>query len=304
MKPSIKTYKSEDFRKEYLNDDPELNRLFEKSIVDFFCLRVEDLIEGVLKPIKPSREESHTIIYITEGSYKTKIGFEEYTVEAGNVLVIQAGTVFSVEHIITKNKGFTCHFHPDLLEGRFGNRSLVSEFEFLEVGHPSVVNVDHHSKGAVDNVFERLVREFRSVDKPNPQIIQSYLYALLSELNVLFGLNSYKERNSFIRIVSKLKSLAHTHAQKNLKVSDFAELMNLSPNHLNKAVKAITTNSASQLIDEVKMIESKYLLYQSDLSISEISFEMGFSDPSYFTRFFKKKEGIAPSEFRKMIEKS
>lgn len=93
-------------------------------------------------------------------------------------------------------------------------------------------------------------------------------------------------------------------SRKNLKVADFAKMMNVSPNHLNKSVKTITAKSVSQLIDDVKLIEIKYLLYQSNLSIREISYEMGYLDPSYFTRFFKRRTGMSPAEFRQLIEKS
>nr|WP_252732479.1 helix-turn-helix transcriptional regulator [Cellulophaga baltica] len=80
--------------------------------------------------------------------------------------------------------------------------------------------------------------------------------------------------------------------------------MNISPNHLNKSVRVNTSKSATEIIDEIKLIEIKYLLYQSNLSISEISYEMGYLDVSYFTRFFKKREGVSPKEFRGLIEKS
>ena len=66
---------------------------------DFFCLRIEDVSERVLQPILPSKEESHTIILVTEGSYKTKIGFKEYTISSNQIVIYQAGTVFSTEEI-------------------------------------------------------------------------------------------------------------------------------------------------------------------------------------------------------------
>lgn len=304
MKSKIKTYNSEGFRKEYFNGTPKLNELFKKSIEDFFCLRIEDLISGVLKPILPSREESHTLIFVTEGSYKTRIGFKEYKIQTNQVLIIQAGTVFSVEKIMDNVKGFTCHFHPNTLIGKFGNRSLVSEFEFLNIGNYPIVDVKDSSKSALLNIFVRLVAEFESDYQSNPNIIHSYLYTLLTELKILFGHNYSTKQNASYQITSQLRTLAHERVKENLKVADFARIMNISPNHLNKSVKTITAKSASKIIDAIKLIEIKYLLYQSGLSISEISYEMGYLDPSYFTRFFKKREKISPTKFRELIEKS
>ena len=304
MRAKIKTYNSEDFRQEYFNNDSELNRLFEKSIADFFCLRIEDLISGVLKPIAPSREESHTLIFVTYSSYKTEIDFKGYEIRANQILTIQAGAVFSVDEIIGNVRGYVCHFHPNTLIGLFGNRSLISEFEFLNTGNYPVIDLKESARIAVVNLFERMVSEFKSEGHPNSSIIHSYLYALLTELKILYGKEYISSLSASYRLLSKLRMLAHQKVKENLKVADFASIMNVSPNHLNKAVKSITSKKASEIIDEIKLIEIKYLLYQSNLSISEISYQMGYLDPSYFTRFFKKREKISPTDFRKMIEKS
>ncbi len=303
MEPKIKTYNSKEFRREYFNDSQKLNRLFERSIIDFFCLRIEDVIAaGGIKPILPSREESHTLIYVTKGSYNTKIGFKEYTIKPNDVLIIQAGVVFSTEKINKNIKGFSCHFHPDTLIGKFGNRSLISEFDFLNTGNHPIIDIND-SKSAVQNIFERLTVEFKGTEKPNLIIIHSYLYALLAELKILYGQNHPVTQSAAYRMTSQFRALAYKTAKENLKVADLAKMMNVSPNHLNKSVKSTTSKTASEIINEIKIIEIKYLLYQSDLTISEISYEMGFSDPSYFTRFFRKREGISPTEFRQLIEK-
>ena len=300
----IKTYNSESFRKEYFNSTPELDKLFSRSIEDFFCLRIEDISERVLKPIYPSREESHTIIFLTVGSYKTKIGFKEYTVTPNQIVVFQAGAVFSTEHISKNVKGYACHFHPDILIGEFGNRSLISDFEFLYVGNRPTVEVKQESTFAIQNIFERLCSEFESSGNQNPMIVHSYLYTLLAELKILFAQNNRVSQSASFQIASQFRKLAHENVKKNLKVADYAEMMNISPNHLNKSVKRVTSKSASDLHDEIKLIEIKFLLYQSGLSVSEISHEMGYSDASYFTRFFKKRTNLSPTAFRNRIEKS
>lgn len=304
MKSDIVTYNSEGFRKEYFNASPELNKLFEKSLEDFFCLKIEDLTERVLKPILPSREESHTLIFVTEGSYKTKIGFKEYTVSPDEVVALQAGCVFSTDQVSTEVKGFTCHFHPNILIGKFGNRSLLLEFDFLTNGNHPIVDLRPENKKIILFLLQRLVKEFKSEGTPNPDIIHAYLYTLLTELKVSNGQNRLVGQSASHQITSQFRLLANDKVKQNLSVSDFAKILNISPNHLNRSVKAITSKSASEIIDEAKLIEIKYLLYQSDLSVSEISYQMGYLDASYFTRFFKKRERMSPTEFREMIEKS
>jgi AraC-like DNA-binding protein len=85
-----------------------------------------------------------------------------------------------------------------------------------------------------------------------------------------------------------------THSSK-----DFAEKLNISPDHLNKSIKLLTGKTAKELIQSKVSTEAKRLLYFSDLSNKEIAFQLGFREPSHFSTFFKKCTGQSPSEYRK-----
>jgi AraC-like DNA-binding protein len=81
-------------------------------------------------------------------------------------------------------------------------------------------------------------------------------------------------------------------------VKDYADRLNESPAHLNKIVKTITGENASEFIIKRIILEAKRLLIYTDLSNKEISFAINYDDPSYFSRLFRKKVGASPSEFR------
>ena len=81
-------------------------------------------------------------------------------------------------------------------------------------------------------------------------------------------------------------------------------MLNVTPNHLNKSIKSVTGKSPTKWIDETILLEAKYLLYQTNLTINEIAMQVGHYDQSYFSRIFKKHEGLTPIEYRKLIEKS
>ena len=72
----------------------------------------------------------------------------------------------------------------------------------------------------------------------------------------------------------------------------------MSPNHLNRAVKAETGRSASVWIDNARVSLARELLLDRSMSMSEIAERLGFSEASYFSRFFRKVTGVSPSEFR------
>ncbi len=88
--------------------------------------------------------------------------------------------------------------------------------------------------------------------------------------------------------------------QRKMSVADYAVLLNVTPNHLNKAVKGATGKSVLEWIDESLMMSAKMMLRNTDLTISEVAERLGILDPSYFARRFKQLTKISPSEFRRL----
>ena len=81
-------------------------------------------------------------------------------------------------------------------------------------------------------------------------------------------------------------------------VQEFADYLSVSPNHLNKSVKITTGKSAHELLEEMRILEAKVLLSQTELSIGEIAFRLGKVDPSDFSRFFRAKTHLTPKQYR------
>jgi len=82
-------------------------------------------------------------------------------------------------------------------------------------------------------------------------------------------------------------------------VSELAELMNMSRSNLLRKIRKDTQLSASQFIRQVRILKSMQLLDQTELAISEISYEVGFGNNSYFIKCFREFYGYSPGEFRK-----
>lgn len=80
-------------------------------------------------------------------------------------------------------------------------------------------------------------------------------------------------------------------------------MLYVTPNYLNALSKDVTDRSAGELIRDRILLEAKRLLTNAKMTISEIALELDFMDNSYFTRFFKKYEGVTPETFRKQFIK-
>lgn len=298
----IKTFNAESYRSNFIQSGAQLDAILKTDHSKFFIVRVEQLIRLMKLPVPPAKTNTHTFIYLTEGEAVMRIGCESYKIVKDECLVVAAGQVFSFDNV-NINKGYLFNFHDDIMIGKLAKHDLLKDFEFLRVWGNPKIGLDAQTSGFVRQLLERILVEYEMNGLLSLEIIQSYLIALLCEVNRMYKAVSGIAQLKAIEISNKFRELLFMHIKTRHLVSDYASLLYITPNHLNKSVKTVTGKSPTKWIDEAIVLEAKVLLYQSNLSISEIATEVGLFDQSYFSRLFKKYEGTTPLQFRKMIEK-
>lgn len=102
-------------------------------------------------------------------------------------------------------------------------------------------------------------------------------------------------------IVQRLKEFIERHYRTIHTPKEYAAMLNITPNALTKIVRASHHKTPSALISERIIIEAKRELYLTDKSVEEIAIELGYEDPFYFSRFFKKQTEVSPSHYRKTV---
>jgi AraC-like DNA-binding protein len=100
-------------------------------------------------------------------------------------------------------------------------------------------------------------------------------------------------------ILKNFKSAVEKHHTKWHSSAEYASFLNITSDHLNRTIKSLIGKTAKQYIQTRVIIAGKRLLYFSDLSTKEIGYQLGFSEASNFSAFFKKETKLSPSDFRK-----
>jgi AraC family transcriptional activator of pobA len=300
MSNPIKTYRTETFREEYI----EPGQLLKPGFEQFFIVRVEDLIRRMRLPVPPTRTDASTLIFLTEGEAVMSIGSETYAIRQHECLVVPAGQVFAFESGVNQNRGYLCNFHRDFLIGQRAHGSWLREFEFLSVWGNPRISLTPETAGFVQPLMHRMLREYLANALSRPDLLQAYLVALLCEVNHAYQPVAAGAPTAARYLANQFRELLSAHFKSQQLVADYAARLCVSPNHLNKVVKAITGKSPTKWIAETVVLEAKVLLHQSALSVGEVAAEVGLVDASYFSRLFKKHEGLTPLEFRNRIEKS
>jgi len=265
-----------------------------KNIKDFYIHGLSDNTYELKMPLPPHRQTIHSIILVIKGSIIASSGFDNYTVEQNAMIVIPAGQITSLSFMSDDIEGFYLHFSDDYLShtkvdlSRWLNRPVV-KFANTELEH-------------LTTLLKRMQK--LNEKETNTGIIKLYLSTFLAEMGQSSDFRLRVNFPAHERLTMEFKRLLNYHVTKDKSVRYYAAELNVTPNHLNKSVKTTLGRSASALIDEMLVLEAKVLMQKKNMSVSEIAFETGFEDVSYFGRFFKKHTGFALTEYRNMIELS
>jgi len=265
-----------------------------KNINDFYIHGLSDDTYELKMPLPSHRQINHSIILVTQGAIIASSGFDSYTVEQSTMIVIPAGQITSLSFMSENIEGYYLHFSDDYL-----SHTKVDLSKWLIRPVIEFANAESEYLTTLLNRMQKL-----NENEANADIIKLYLATFLAEMEQS---SDFRLRTNFPaheRLTMKFKRLLNYNITKDRSVSFYAAKLNVTPNHLNKSVKLSLARSASVLIDEMLILEAKVLMQKNNMSVSEIAFETGFEDVSYFGRFFKKHTGFAPTEYRKMIDLS
>jgi AraC family transcriptional activator of pobA len=159
-------------------------------------------------------------------------------------------------------------------------------------------------EAVVDDLLAKLEAEYRRPGEWQHPLLSAYLTVLLTHLSRLYT-EQYPggEPSADQRLLRTYQARLDEHFRDLHEVSAYAELLHISPGHLSEVVKAQSGKSAIKHLHERLVLEAKRLLCYTPQSLKELAFDLGFSDASYFNRFFKRETGLTPAEYRASIRK-
>lgn len=299
--PGIQTYGVNSFLNKHSLRSNEAYVLKEQA-EQFFVVKVEQMFQTMRLPVPPTRATIHTILFLTAGSATMHIGSDVYRINKNECLVVPAGQVFSFSNPDV-NKGYQCSFHNDFLLALPGGQNLLKTFGFLQAWNHPVITPGRQAGSFITTLLKRLLTEYTANGLLNRHLLQSYLLALLAELNQAYNPLPGRWAGQPGELASRFRQLLYEHIRSVHRVADYAAMLNISPSHLNKTVRTVTGKPPIKWINETLVLEAKVLLHQTRYPVNEVAAQLGLLDQSYFSRLFKKHAGLSPEAFRRMMEK-
>lgn len=266
----------------------------------FHVIRLEDYKNHLIIPQLPHRRSVCFFIFLTKGKIIRSKALTQHEVKAGSFFFLPAFQITTFDYVSDDAEGFYCHFSQEIFNVGHWKNEMLKDFVFLQLaGHP-VIEIEAALHQGIVNIFTRLedVNQVLTADKF--ELLSSYLYTLFVEISHSAKPSEKPLQNAALRITQQFKNALTQYVYEKHSVSEYADLLAVSPNHLHKCVKSVTGKSAHDLLDEMRVLEAKVLLKQTNLSIADIAFKIGKLDPSDFSRFFKAETGTTPKEYRQI----
>lgn len=244
---------------------------------------------------------------------KMSYGQQHYDFDEGLMLFMAPKQVVKIKtdkNIEAERSGWILLIHPDFLWNTPLAKS-IKRYDFFEYVVNEALFLSADEEVIINQIVQNIAQESRSnIDKFTQDIIISQIETLLNYSERFYQRQFITRKVSNHKILERLEDVLTAYFKDDLATKGFptvqyiATALNISSSYLSGVLKNLTGRSTQQHIQD-RMIElAKEKLSITDLSVSEIAFELGFEHPQSFSKFFKSKTNLSPLLFRQSFEKN
>lgn len=273
-----------------------MNQLFKIFKVD-----EKEALKIASSPDDPHKHDFEELIICKEGKLEHFIDFNTTILDAPLVSFVTKG---KVHRVIPRLNNGKCDMWALRFKSEFIPETTFQLYSFYH-DHATIKLEEGECFNRLVTICELINSEMKQ-DEPDLGVVRHLLSALFTMIE-----SERKKSDPAERELNKTQSTTFKNFLKILEenyrrpdgVEFYAEKLFMSARNLNIICQNILNQTVSEIIETRKLIEAKNLLTYSDKTISEIGFELGFNEKSYFTNVFKKRTGETPSEFRVKMKK-
>jgi AraC family transcriptional regulator, transcriptional activator of pobA len=296
--------------------DTALHQLHKESQLqsDFGMDNTTELIDGgfalystvnTKKNIGPIKTAYYRIAVVLSGTATFTIGLETFNPVRNSIFFGFPGQLFSLKNM---SKDFLAYYM--LFSEAFIAETLLfinyrNQFPFLNDTGEQCFLLNEDEGSEVKEFILRINDEVKNRKPDTSHAIRLYIQLILIKAARRYAykiISNNGATNSGKDLFTRFLKLVSEHFLTVHKVADYAKMLHVSADHLNRIIKANSDKTAHELIDEMILMEPKAHLMHTSLSVAEIAYALKFSDPSHFNKFFKKLSECTPLQYRNMSE--
>ncbi|NBB30268.1 AraC family transcriptional regulator [Cellulophaga sp. BC115SP] len=236
-----------------------------------------------------------------------RYGRHYYDYQAGTLVFYAPGQFISIENpkIVYQPMGFGLLFHPDLLIGTHLGK-VISHYKFFDYQTHEALHLSDDERKMILDILAKIEFELQQpIDKHSKKLIASHIELFLDYCQRFYDRQFITREVAHKGILEKFEALLNIYFASDKphilglpSVAYFADELNLSANYFGDLIKKETGQSAKEFIMNKLIETAKNKVYEGEKTVNEIAYELGFKYPQHFSRLFKEKVGVSPSEYK------
>jgi AraC family transcriptional regulator, transcriptional activator of pobA len=249
----------------------------------------------------PHKHDFYLTVLFTQGTGTHEIDFTTYPVAKGSAFFLVPGQVH--RWTLTDDTDGYIFFHTkEFYDITYANKRINDFWFFSAAQQTPLIQLAETNLQQAEGLFKRIVQTYQTLDSKHKYdmlaALCNLLYLDMEELQT-FDINTTVNHSLLYQHkINELRKLIDEHYIRLKYPKEYADLMNISTKHLNRICNETLGKSTGALITERLVLEAKRILTYSDKPIKQIAEQLGFDDPAYFIRFFKKHTGQTPVGFK------
>ncbi|MCQ6957710.1 AraC family transcriptional regulator [Mucilaginibacter aquariorum] len=262
-------------------------------------------IESHHKDLHSAHKHSfYHLVLFTKGGGNQTIDFQNFQIKPFQIYFMTPGQVHSWD-FDGEVDGYIINFSTTFFQSFLMKANYLEDLPFFtgNVGD-AVINIPVQLQDKIIGFFEELIIENERVNPLGIDLVKAIMVQLfihIARLNE--GMDNEVLPSYNYTLLRNFQKLIEKNFMQLKLPKGYAQLLYITPNHLNALCNDVLGIPAGEVIRNRVILEAKRMLINKDVTVQEISNYLNFADNSYFTKFFKKKEGLTPDEFRKKIIK-
>ena len=247
------------------------------------------------------RTSAYAICLLSQGSLQLESDLFVHKAHAPAIFTIAPSAIRKFQDLGINYEARILFFRKEIfLEGQT-DINYLDKFDFFEKSGQQVIALNAKQFQQFLSYFDLIHEKTNDTAPHTTAIIRSLINIILNEIEDVHQNQEARQpvtTDKSAHILSRFKMLLSKHFIEERQVSFYAEKMHLTPKYFSSIIKDASGKTAGAWINEMLMLESKVRLQDKSQSIAQIAYDLNFSDPSHFGKFFKKHTGASPLEYK------
>lgn len=233
-----------------------------------------------------------------------KYGKNNYDFDDGTMSFIAPNQIISIDNEADSNKdGWSLLFHPDLIR-QYPLGKAIKNYGFFSYAVNEALHLSDEEEKTVETTVQNIQKEINArLDNFSQDVIVSNIELLLSYCNRFYSRQFITRKMATNNLLTNFESVLNDYFANNSNltlptVEKLASELNVSAPYLSDMLRNLTGQNTQQHIHEKLIKKAKEILTTTELTVSEIAYQLGFEYPQSFSKLFKSKTNITPLEFR------